>query len=157
MTGRNPDKTRVWNFINYFRTYFYEMKAPYLVWLHLCLSLAGQSGFSWDTNTTGDAWVTLPELYKNAGWLALGNGKTYHPGKPPNWDEPFSWSQDQPYGPQWVTGCQGQADRFCPAALGTPLNQFSDYNTSIDIMVRGARAPGCRMRPESSTHSLLSL
>ena len=29
--------------------------------------------------------------------MTLGGGKTYHPGHPPNWDEPLSWSQDIPY------------------------------------------------------------
>ena len=34
-----------------------------------------------------------------------GTGKVFHPGSPPTFDEPTSWSQDEPYydgGPKWV-------------------------------------------------------
>ena len=43
---------------------------------------------------TGPNWISLPEHFKNTGYTTLGGGKTYHPGHPPNWDEPLSWSQD---------------------------------------------------------------
>lgn len=41
----------------------------------------------------------MPEHFKKSGWITLGGGKTYHPNRPTNWDEPYSWSQDRPYFP----------------------------------------------------------
>ena len=41
----------------------------------------------------------MPQHFKDNGWLTLGGGKTYHPGRPPNWDEPYSWSQERNYFP----------------------------------------------------------
>ena len=29
----------------------------------------------------------------------LGGGKSYHPGLPPNYDQPLSWTQEMPYFP----------------------------------------------------------
>jgi len=68
MTGRRPDTTHCYNFKNHFR----------------------QTG---PTNANGSGWVPMPEYFKNAGYLTLGCGKTYHPTLPPNFDEPSSWSQ----------------------------------------------------------------
>ncbi len=63
LTGRYPDRTRVWNFFDHFR------------------------------NTTGQNWTTMPEFFKNNGYFATGAGKVFHPAHPPNWDEPLSWSE----------------------------------------------------------------
>ena len=68
MTGRRPDTTKVW------------------------------IGFgNPDFRVAGPDWISLPEYFKVNGFTTLGGGKTYHPGLPPNWDEPKSSSQDQPY------------------------------------------------------------
>ena len=71
LSGRNPDKTRTWNFINDFR----------------------QAGTS--DGVKGKEWVTMPQLFKNSGYLTNGHGKIYHPNHPPSNDEPMSWSQNQ--------------------------------------------------------------
>ena len=76
MTGRRPDTTKVWIGI-------------------------GNNDF----RVTGPNWVSLPEHFKNNGYTTLGGGKTYHPGHPPNYDEPKSWSQDLPYFPLNATDC----------------------------------------------------
>ena len=76
MTGRRPDTTKVW------------------------IGIGNR-----DFRVTGPDWVSLPEHFKNNGYTTLGGGKTYHPGHPPNWDEPKSWSQDQPYFPLNATNC----------------------------------------------------
>ena len=76
MTGRRPDTTKVWAGLG----------------VH-------------DFRVTGPDWISLPEHFKNNGYTTLGGGKTYHPGSPPNWDEPKSWSQDQPYFPLDATKC----------------------------------------------------
>ena len=70
MTGRRPDTTQVWAGL-------------------------GNPHF----RVTGPDWISLPEHFKKHGFTTLGGGKTYHPNLPPNWDEPKSWSQDQPYFP----------------------------------------------------------
>ena len=47
----------------------------------------------------------MPQHFKLNNFTTLGGGKTFHPGNPKNWDEPRSWSQDEPYydgGPKWV-------------------------------------------------------
>jgi len=112
MTGRAPDETRVWNFRQDFR----------------------QAGLS-RGGVAGAAWVTLPEYFKNAGYLTLGHGKLYHPNKPPQWDEPRSWSQLQPYGPENIAGCgtkRAGAGNYCPHA--GPPESFSDFNTTVEAI-----------------------
>ena len=37
------------------------------------------------------------QWFKQHNYTTLGTGKTFHPGLPPNYDEPKSWSQDEPY------------------------------------------------------------
>eukprot|EP00755_Sulcionema_specki_P009900 Sspe_Gene.44967::Locus_22129_Transcript_1_1_Confidence_1.000_Length_458::g.44967::m.44967/K01136/IDS; iduronate 2-sulfatase len=55
MSGREPEKTRAYNFIDHFR----------------------EAGI-------GENWTALPEAFKKEGYVVLGMGKTYHPGLPPN-------------------------------------------------------------------------
>ncbi|EDQ87636.1 uncharacterized protein MONBRDRAFT_27026 [Monosiga brevicollis MX1] len=94
MSGRRPDTTkvpvqrlhlsssnsldrdntsqhpRVWNFINHFRQH-----------------------------DVGASWFSLPEYFKQNGYLALGGGKLYHPNVPPQNDFPYSWTPEYPYYP----------------------------------------------------------
>ncbi len=107
MTGRAPDRTRVWNFMQDFR--------------HAGVDLAGAPGAN---------WTSLPEYFKAHGYTTLGHGKLYHPGKPADWDEPLSWSQDRPYGPEVITGCK--TGNYCPQ--DKPAAEFSDYNTTLEAI-----------------------
>jgi iduronate 2-sulfatase len=107
MTGRQPDHTRVWNFRQDFRE-----------------AAIGPTGLP------GSQWVTLPQYFKESGFLTLGHGKLYHPNKPPKWDEPFSWSPLQPYGDEYVTGCKSA--NFCPS--NTPPAKLSDRNTTLQAI-----------------------
>ena len=50
----------------------------------------GRSNFR-ETNV-GPDWVSFPQFFKEAGYTTLGTGKTFHPGSPPNFDMPKSWS-----------------------------------------------------------------
>jgi iduronate 2-sulfatase len=109
MSGRAPDETRVWNFRQDFR----------------------QAGLS-RGGVAGADWVTLPQYFKEAGYLTLGHGKIYHPGKPPKWDEPASWSQLQPYGPEHIAGCGKSAGNYCPHR-GSAAS-FSDFNTTVEAI-----------------------
>ena len=45
----------------------------------------------------GNRWITMPEHFKKNNWTTLGGGKTFHPGSPPNFDYPTSWSTEMPY------------------------------------------------------------
>eukprot|EP00039_Didymoeca_costata_P002860 m.63182 g.63182 ORF g.63182 m.63182 type:complete len:532 (+) comp11566_c0_seq1:3-1598(+) len=68
MSGRRPDTTLVWNFQDHFR----------------------EPG-------VGADWIAMPEYFKKQGYIALGSGKLYHPGVPPNNDFPLSWTTEYPY------------------------------------------------------------
>ena len=54
--------------------------------------LAGNFIDNFREQGVGDQWVTLPQYFKEAGYTTLGTGKVYHPGSPPNFDMPKSWS-----------------------------------------------------------------
>lgn len=62
MTGRRPDTTKAWNFIDHFR----------------------EPG-------VGLNWTSMPEYFKKHGYFTSGVGKLYHLNLPPNNDPP-SWS-----------------------------------------------------------------
>jgi hypothetical protein len=74
LSGRRPDTTRVWEFVDHFR----------------------EPG-------VGADWISLPQYFKTNGFLTLGSGKIFHPtnakeniGFPLN-DWPLSWSPEYPY------------------------------------------------------------
>lgn len=68
-------------------------------------------------------WVSLPQAFKNSGYLTLGGGKLFHPGKPKDNDEPLSWSQDVAY----YKFSYYMKDSRCPSdPTGTP-------NSSVDV------------------------
>lgn len=121
MSGRMPDKTRVWNFINHFR----------------------QGGMG-SGKSPGSDWITLPQFFKEHNYITLGHGKLYHPNHPPKNDEPKSWTQSQKYWPTSNSGCKspsGEAIRWCPADV--PENWISDVNMSGHAMdtLRDVMAP----------------
>ena len=57
LTGRRPDATRAFSFMNHFRE-----------------------------PDVGPDWVSLPEHFRKHGYLTLAAGKLFHPGLPPNFD-----------------------------------------------------------------------
>ena len=70
MSGRRPDTTKVWNFINHFRE-----------------------------PEVGANWTSLPQYFKQHGYYSYGAGKLYHPNHPPRNDYPTSWTEDLPHNP----------------------------------------------------------
>jgi arylsulfatase A-like enzyme len=62
MSGRRPDATKTWNFLDHFR----------------------EEG-------VGANWTALPEHFKNNGYLTTGCGKLFHPGVPPNYVRNSCW------------------------------------------------------------------
>ena len=81
MSGRRPSSTRTWNFKTSFR----------------------KSGI--DTQgVPGSAWRTLPQSFKEAGYLTLGMGKLFHPGSPASNDCPTPHpASGEPDCPSWST------------------------------------------------------
>jgi arylsulfatase A-like enzyme len=69
MSGRRPDTTKVWEFVDNFR----------------------EKG-------VGENWTALPQWFKRNGYLSLGGGKLFHRISPSN-DFPNSWSEQFPYFP----------------------------------------------------------
>ena len=64
LSGRRPDRSRSWNFINHFR------------------------------EDHPSDWTSLPGLFaKDPDFVSLGAGKVYHPKLPPAYDAEKSWSQ----------------------------------------------------------------
>ena len=68
MSGRRPDTTLTFNFKDSFRS------AP-----------------------GGGSMVALPQYFKQHGYNTTGCGKTYHTGHPPNFDQPYSWTEGVEY------------------------------------------------------------
>lgn len=64
LSGRRPNKTRAYGFIDSFRD------AP-----------------------GGQEWVTLPQYFKQSGATTVSIGKVFHPNLPANYDYPQSWSR----------------------------------------------------------------
>ena len=76
MSGRRPDTTRVWNFMDHFR----------------------EQG-------VGEHWQSLPEYFKNHGMVTAGSGKLYHPRVPPDNDWPKSWTTDEAWSRYYSPEC----------------------------------------------------
>mmetsp|Transcript_49383 Transcript_49383/g.139860 ORF Transcript_49383/g.139860 Transcript_49383/m.139860 type:complete len:387 (+) Transcript_49383:123-1283(+) len=113
MSGRRPDTTRVWNFIQHFRQENLSEVNP---------------GFNKD-------WVSLPQFFKENGYLTMGSGKIFHwepdtgYGTPPSNDYPTSWSTDKPYVAAGDDGCgDGSTYLFCPdPAHPADSDAYDDY------------------------------
>lgn len=98
LSGRSPQYTKTYNFINSFRD-----------------------------QGVGENWTALPEFFKNNGYYVAGGGKVYHPGKPPNNDSPRSWDvYFKSNGDD--AGCRKNEtiyDNVCPS--DEPLSSFYDW------------------------------
>ena len=104
LSGRYPDKTRTWNFIDDFRSGSRE----------------------------GESWTALPEFFRKKGFFVTGAGKIYHPTHPPNFDQDRSWSEK--FMPTSDCKCGGTAKGFpsdgqasCEGLTDTSCN---DENTA---------------------------
>jgi iduronate 2-sulfatase len=117
MSGRRPDTTKVWNFINHFR----------------------EKGI-------GSEWMSLPQWFKEHDYITLASGKLFHPAHPPQDDYPTSWTTDPTINP-WYWGNQapiGDASPCSSAGINSanithPLKQkfgngLACYNTDSRAM-----------------------
>ena len=46
-----------------------------------------------DFRQANTSTVSMPQHFKQAGFVTLGQGKTFHNEMPPRWDQPFSWTE----------------------------------------------------------------
>ena len=102
--------------------------------------------------STSPEAVPLPEYFKRAGYVVLGAGKTYQPGKPPDYDVGRSWSAELPYLPLMknLTRCSrknAKSGRFldvCPE--DGPEADFMDRRTA-DYAIEAMALARRRARP----------
>lgn len=106
MSGRRPDTTLTYNFKDDFR------KTP----------------------KGGEGWIALPQAFKLAGYNTTGAGKTYHPGKPANWDYPKSWTETPGINPAYGFN---QGLGFCGKHAGCILSPGSS-------VANATGSDGCR-------------
>lgn len=101
MSGRHPDQTRTWNFLDDFRN-------------------------SHNLNTSvvpvHANWSSMPEYFKNRGYQVYGTGKTYHPNQPLHNDLPRSW--DGYDGGDHDPSCQVQMDKTKNTTTGQGYQWF---------------------------------
>ena len=97
LTGRRPDRSRVWTIGPYFR------------------------------DTTGADWVTLPQAFKQAGFITGGAGKLFHTGAPSG----FLTEKDNATGKEYVVR---YGDDY-------PMSWTLPYNQNIDIMPADGQYP----------------
>mmetsp|Transcript_644 Transcript_644/g.1539 ORF Transcript_644/g.1539 Transcript_644/m.1539 type:complete len:562 (+) Transcript_644:62-1747(+) len=114
MSGRLPDTTRVWNFIDHFR----------------------EEG-------VGDKWQSLPQFFKERGYHTAVAGKVYHVDQPPNSDYPLSWSVE-PYNAAAATDdqdkehdCVGETSKTV-CAIDLSANESNVEKQLPDMRIREA-------------------
>ena len=83
----------------------------------------------------GAHWRSMPEFFKQHGYVSYGQGKLYHPNKPPNNDEPYSWSQDMP-----CVIVRSSGDALLGEANARPPRRASAHPLPI---AAGARTTSC--------------
>ena len=127
MSGRRPDTTRVWNFMDHFR----------------------EPG-------VGAAWKSLPEYFKAHGYVTAGSGKLFHPTVPPDNDWPKSWTTNETWSRYYSPECMPPRCAHSVAPRGNkqvppgePQGIFhcvdTDPSTDEDpkSVAPGARATSC--------------
>jgi arylsulfatase A-like enzyme len=108
MTGRRPERTKCLNFLTDFR------------------------------EQHGDAWVAMPQFFKNRGYFTSAAGKLYHDGM----DDPASWSFPSNQ-TTWIQ-CQGDPVRdvhmnFCAVTNQSHL-QYTDEELALKEGLRRMQA-----------------
>lgn len=76
----------------------------------------------------GPDWISLPQYFKINSYTTLGTGKTFHPNLPPAFDQPLSWSDEEPY---YFPGSAYPACKEWPNSYACPnddnLTTFTDW------------------------------
>lgn len=70
---------------------------------------------------------SLPQYFKESGYLALGAGKLYHSSNPPKHDEPLSWSPEEDGGQKYFE----PAWQRCPQTPNTTIHPSGCVNDTL--------------------------
>ena len=110
LTGRRPDTTLAYQFVDHFR----ELGV-------------------------GFEWTTLPELFKKNGYVSVGAGKVFHPDLPPHWDLPRSWDERMSSGvwDTWMYPTEkrcGNNASWCAVEKDDEIQDLEDYKTTQVIL-----------------------
>ena len=99
------------------------------------------------TGLPGTRWTTLPEHFKKSGWWTVGAGKLFHPTKPPNDDNPTSWSAN-------LTDFGGNQGCTCPqtGVPGAPMYCVLPEDTDCPDVVIAQTVVG-QLRDWKANHS----
>ena len=114
LSGRSPQTTGVYNFIDHFRL-----------------------------PNVGANWTALPQYFKQAGHQSLGGGKVYHPEHPPHDDMPKSWdAYFKPNGDD--EGCANTTQLYnnvCPSDKPNVSFYDGDLAAKTATQISQARTP----------------
>ena len=114
LSGRSPQTTGVYNFIDHFRL-----------------------------PNVGANWTALPQYFKQAGHQSLGGGKVYHPEHPPHDDMPKSWdAYFKPNGDD--EGCANTTQLYnnvCPSDKPNVSFYDGDLANKTAAQISQARTP----------------
>lgn len=107
LSGRRPDATAVWNFIDDFRGSCMGSTRA------VCQGTGGNA-----------SWSSLPQHFRRHGYRTVGAGKIFQPGAPPDNDELYSWSE--PYVYYDIDRCNRTDPRFQQDFCDQPLEGCVD-------------------------------
>eukprot|EP00035_Acanthoeca_spectabilis_P029845 m.6657 g.6657 ORF g.6657 m.6657 type:complete len:652 (+) comp3870_c0_seq1:1-1956(+) len=113
MSGRRPDRTGVFNFVNDFRDF-----------------------------AAGAEWLSLPQYFKQFNYTVLGHSKLFHRGHPENNDEPLSWTQEQPYVSQVGVGENPPGCGYfdvCPIPFANQTVDYQIVSKAVATIAMAAR------------------
>ncbi|KAK3249339.1 hypothetical protein CYMTET_41227 [Cymbomonas tetramitiformis] len=100
----------------------------------------------------GPDWVSFSQYFKEHNYTTLGVGKTYHGQKPPNEDQPLSWSEDREYFDKggktkkcYMDFPGKDTSIVCPDKA-KHLSHFTDY-ANLEVMLENLRYANARDSP----------
>ena len=145
MSGRRPDTTNVWNFIE--SSEISNLRRDFLQ--HALTVRIARSHFR--LPDVGANWTSLPQYFKEQGFLTYASGKLFHPKHPPNNDFPLSWTEDEHNAYYWGNGLP--IGDSCPCTNrwppGKPCTAGSDNcpcpaNVSVTLLEAWASPTVCQ-------------
>mmetsp|Transcript_72939 Transcript_72939/g.173750 ORF Transcript_72939/g.173750 Transcript_72939/m.173750 type:complete len:667 (+) Transcript_72939:78-2078(+) len=115
MSGRRPDQTESWSFTGHFR----------------------EEGI-------GNKWSSMPQYFKDHGYLTLGTGKIYHPALPPAFDAQLSWDEYTTSMGMCRSSIHGWPDVF-DSNVSNVKCVYSATDCYADAIVEGEPGKWCKL------------